>query len=104
MGQMEDLELGSESLPGGQKGLPREGDPEVDLDVWERVFQAERMAWGTASEAQGSVEGGRRSWAGRMAVVSSEGRVEQWPHLMQTSILNMVGGHLLLPFDLHTDV
>lgn len=36
--------------------------------------------------------------------VSSEGRVEQWPHLMQTSVLNMVGGHLLLPFDLHTDV
>lgn len=40
MGQLEDLELGGESLLGGQKGLPREGALEADLDGWERVLQA----------------------------------------------------------------
>lgn len=36
--------------------------------------------------------------------MSFVGRSSSGPHLVQTGVLDMVGGHLLLALDLHTDV
>lgn len=71
---MKDLELGSESLLGGQKGLPREGDPEADLDGWERVFQAEN-GMGDSLRSPGAC-GRRKEGGAGPEEVASGGNVE----------------------------
>lgn len=53
-----------------REGFPEEGSLKLGFDGWGGVFQLERMAQGTISEAQGSVDGvtrkrkepGRQEW------------------------------------------
>lgn len=77
--QMEDLELGSESLTGAwmERSFPRR-----ENGMGESLRDPEECEWCGHKGA---------GWSSRI-------------HLVQTGVLDMVGGHLLLAFDLHTDV